>query len=123
PAVEPSLQTQKPTVPPIQVQQLPTLPSPAQTHRPPTAAQAPSPPPVENFLMPMPQGWKQVAAGEYYNVHIVQYAPEGQAPDKAEEMLRSLVFSYVREAPLETFMGQATRLPDGECEDVTTTPI
>jgi hypothetical protein len=128
PAAEPPLQTQKPTAPPLQVQQLPAQQTPAQqsptqSQRPAAAAEAASAPPVENFLMPMPKGWKQVAVDEHYNIHIVQYVPEGQAPDMGEEMLRSLVFSYVREAPLDTFLALATRLPNDACEDVTTTPV
>lgn len=123
PAAEPPLQTQKPTAPPLQVQQLPAQQSPTQTPRSAAATQAASTPPVENFLMPLPKAWKQVAVDEHYNIRIVQYVPEGQAPDQGEEMLRSLVFSYVREAPLETFMTLATRLPNDACEDVTTTPV
>jgi hypothetical protein len=120
---EPQLQTQKPTAPPLQTQQLPGQQAPVQTQRPAAAAQAAPARPTEIFLMPMPKGWKQVSADEQYNIRTIQYVPEGQTSEKAEEMLRSMVFSFVRDAPLDNFMALATRLPKDECQDVTTTPI
>ncbi len=120
---EPQLQTQKPSAPALQTQQLPAQQAPTQTQRPAAAAQAAPARPAEIFLMPMPKGWKQVFADEHYNIRMVQYVPDGQSPEKAEEMLRSLVFSYVREAPLENFLTLASRLPKDECQDVMTTPM
>jgi hypothetical protein len=114
---------QKPTAPPLQTQQLPAQQSPAQTQRPQAAVRASPAQPAEIFLMPMPKGWKQVSADEQYNIRTVQYVPEGQSPEKAEETLRSMVFSFVRDAPLEHFMALATRLPKDECQDVILSPI
>jgi hypothetical protein len=119
---------QKPTAPPVQTQQLPAQQSPpqqspAQTQRPQAAVRTPSAQPSEIFLMPMPKGWKQVSADEQFNIRTVQYVPEGQTPEKAEETLRSMVFSFVRDAPLEHFMGLAARLPKDECQDVILSPI
>lgn len=120
------LQTQKPVAPPLQTQQLPGQQAPAQVQKPATAA--PAAPQAaqraqEIFLMPMPKGWKQAFADEHYNIRMVQYVPDGQSPEKAEETLRSLVFSYVREAPLETFLTLSARLPKDECQDLVTTPM
>ncbi|HEX9449928.1 MAG TPA: hypothetical protein VF934_00775 [Burkholderiales bacterium] len=120
---EPQLQTQKPTAPPLQTQQLPGQQAPVQTQRPAAAAQAAPARPTEVFLMPMPKGWKQVSVDEQYNIRTIQYVPEGQTPDKAEEMLRSLAFYFVRDAPLDNFMALATRLPKDECQDAMTTPV
>ncbi len=119
---EPQLQTQKPVAPPVQTQQLPAQQSPTQTQRPAAASQAAPAQPAELFLMPMPKGWKQVSADEQYNIRTIQYVPEGQSLEKGDEMLRSMVFSFVRDAPLETFLALASRMPKDECQEVMTTP-
>ena len=114
------LQTQKPTAPPVQSQQLPVQQP--QIQKPAGSASTAAPAPGEVFLMPVPKGWKQVSVDQNYNIRTVQFVPEGKTPEKAEEMLRSLVLSFVKDAPLEGFLMQAVQLPKDECQDVMVTP-
>jgi hypothetical protein len=120
-APTPQPQTQNPNAQPLPTQQLPAQQVP-QTQQLLGSAKTAAAQPGEVFVMPMPKGWKQESVNEHYNIRTIQFVPDGQAAEKAEEKLRSLAFFFVKDAPLETFMKLATRLPDGQCEDVFVTP-
>lgn len=115
------LQTQKPTAAPLQTQPLPAQPS--QTQKPVSSPQAASVPAGELFLMPVPKGWKQISVDQHFNIRTVQFVPEGQTAEKSEEIVRSMVFSFVKDAPLENFLTQAIGLPNNQCLDVFMSPI
>jgi hypothetical protein len=115
------LQIQKPSVQPMQTQQLPALPAPTQSQG--TAKLASTPDGGEMFFFPLAKGWKQVTADQQFNIRTTQFFPEGQTPEKWEELLRSRIFFFVRDAPLETFLLQAASVPREQCEDAILTPV
>ena len=114
------LQTQKPVAPPVATQQLPAQPP--QSQKTPGASPPALAAPGEVFLMPVPKGWKQFSAEQTYNIRTMQFVPEGKTPEKSDETLRSLVFSFVKDAPLEGFLMQAAQLPKDECKDLMVAP-
>ena len=118
---DPPLQIQKPSVQPLQTQQLPAQLPPTQQSQ--NAAKAASTQEGELLLFPLPKGWKQVTADQQFNIRTTQFFPDGQTPEKWEEMLRSRIFFFVRDAPLETFLLQAAYVPREQCDDVIRTPV
>lgn len=115
------LQIQKPTVQPVQTQQLPAQSARAQ--QPQSTALPFAMQDAENFLIPLPKGWKQATAEQQFNLRTTQFFPDGQTTQKWEEMLRSRIFYFVRDAPLETFLLQAAYIPKEQCENVIVTPV
>ena len=75
------------------------------------------------LAFPVPKGWKQVTFEQQFNIRTTQFVPEGQTKEKWEEMMRSRIFYFVRDAPLETFLLQAASVPRDRCEDVMLTPV
>lgn len=122
PGADSPLQIQKPSVPPLQTQQLPAQLAPTQQAQG-AAKPAATPDGGEMFLFPLAKGWKQMTADQQFNMRATQFFPEGQTPEKWEEMLRSRIFFFVRDAPLETFLLQAAYVPREQCDDVILTPV